>query len=160
MSTPRAKVYRALEKAIRNGTTSGGRKTFVDLGSGDGEAVYQALQVGYDRAVGVELNLTLYLWSTCRRRLFWSEDERKRSQFRKQNLFDYSLSDANTVMIFGVRPLMRPISQKLAIECKPGTHVLSYRFLLPTAEPGVEGQQLLRAKLIADDEEMRTYEVV
>jgi hypothetical protein len=159
MSTPRHKVRRALEKATRHGKSHSSR-TFVDLGSGDGEAVYQALKVGYGKAIGIELNFTLYLWSACRRWLFWSQEERKRSQFYHRNMFDYNLREASTIMIFGVKPLMLPISRKLAQECAPGTLVLSYRFLVPTAEPGMEKQQLLRATLISDDEEMRVYKVM
>jgi hypothetical protein len=159
MSTPRHKVRRALEKATRNDKSLGSR-TFVDLGSGDGEAVYQALKVGYGRAIGVELNFTLYLWSTARRWLFWSQQERKRSRFYHQNMFDYNLREASTVMIFGVKPLMLPISRKLAQECESRTLVLSYRFVLPIVEPGMQDQELLRAALISDDEEMRVYEVL
>ena len=65
-------------------------------------------------------------------------------------------------MIFGVKPLMEPLSRKLAKECRPGTHVLCYRFHLPLAshnqseENGKPGE-LLRANIVYDEEEMRIY---
>lgn len=164
---------------------------FVDLGSGDGEAVYQALQLRGNnccsKATGIELNFTLWVMSQLRRWLFWTSQERQRCHFLWKDLFTYNLQTANAVMIFGVKPLMIPISQKLAQECKPGTHILSYRFPVPLRKvedsnnhsnnSDVEGENtvsqinnnidgeddkplLLNAKLVYDEEEMRIYECV
>jgi hypothetical protein len=81
-------------------------------------------------------------------------------------------------MIFGVKPLMVSISQKLARECRDGTHVLAYRFPLPLAgeeDPNDNSSRvdkgrtrsannkdppLLCAKLIYNEEEMRIYECI
>ena len=55
MATPGHKIKHALEFI----QTKPGRKqpgVFVDLGSGDGEGVYQAVRMGYQQAVGIELN--------------------------------------------------------------------------------------------------------
>jgi hypothetical protein len=136
-------------------------RIFVDLGSGDGEAVRQAVLAGYDRAVGLELNYTLYLLSQVRRFVFWSAVERQRSQFLCQDLFTYRLAEADTVMIFGIQPLMRSISSKLAKECRPGTTVLSYRFELPvtSADKDVD-DSLLDAQVIYYEQEMRVYQKV
>ena len=134
------------------------RRVFVDLGSGDGEGVYQALLAGYDSAIGVELNWTLYLLSQGRRILCWTRDQRHRSQFYHGNFFHASLpklveqqqqqqqqhsstrfstphdhkeDSLWTVMIFGVTPLMPRFSRMLAHVCPTGTHILAYRFDLP-----------------------------
>jgi hypothetical protein len=152
MATPGHKVRRALEHLGKQGH---GQQTFVDLGSGDGEAVYQALKAGYDRAIGIELNYTLYALAQFRRFFFWSREERRRSTFLRQDLFNYSLSDADTVMLFGVKPLMRSLSQKIAQEC-PNAKVLCYRFLLPVAT--LQEVDLFDAKVAYDREEMRIYE--
>jgi hypothetical protein len=219
MATPKDKVRRALEfvaqrLAQRRGVqecqkgqsprppTTGysgprdmPRRHFVDMGSGDGEAVYQALhqRAGFQSyqhlfasATGIELNFTLWALSQIRRMLLWNRDERIRSSFLWRDLFAYSLQDADTVMIFGVKPLMISISQKLAQECRPGTFVLAYRFPVPLAERSSETDKhgiiekanagsnipttqpirseipevkLLAADLIYEEEEMRIYEV-
>lgn len=80
---------------------------------------------------------------------------RQRSSFLKQDFFSYDLSNADTCMIFGVTPLMEPISRKLAKECVPGSHVLAYRFKLPLATE--KDPHLLQASIVYDVEEMRVY---
>lgn len=162
MATPGRKVYKALSFLNQKDRTRRPR-TFVDMGSGDGEAVYQALQAGYDRAVGIELNYTLYAVAQMRR-LFWTADERARSTFLRRNFFDYDLYEADAIMIFGVNPLMRALSEKLETECKAGACVLSYRFRLPTANASSTNIEtsgrgnLLRASIIYNEEEMHIYE--
>jgi len=197
MATPHSKVRRALQNIVSaNKKRSGSKRdvvggVFVDLGSGDGECVYQAVKFGFRHAIGIERNFTLYCFSQLRRWFFWSRDQRRRSQFLCQDFFQYDLSRSNeastgatadlidntttTVMIFGVRPLMARISQKLAQECSDGTYVLSYRFPLPVA--GVERSStgktrstdsndenrdyddFLQADEVFDEAEMRVYEV-
>jgi hypothetical protein len=149
MATPGPKLRRALQHLEK-----GKNGVFVDLGSGDGEAVYQAARLGY-RAVGIELNFTLWALSTIRRQFFWSAAERERSTFLWKNFFDYNLKDANTVMIFGVTPLMKSLSQKIAAECNRGTDVLSYRFAIPLAYE--QNPDLLKAEIVYDEQEMRIY---
>lgn len=151
MATPGHKIRHALEFVKNKKKTN----RFVDLGSGDGEGVYQAVLSGYRIATGIELNRTLYYFSRIRRQ-FWSANLRRRSNFLKQDFFSYNLTDADTCMIFGVTPLMEPISRKLAKECSSGTHVLSYRFKLPLATE--EDPGLLKASIVYDVDEMRVYE--
>lgn len=50
--------------------------TFVDLGSGDGQAVYEAAKLGY-KAVGIEFNWTLWALSSLRRQFFWSSEVKR-----------------------------------------------------------------------------------
>jgi hypothetical protein len=157
MATPKHKVRRAL-LSIPEPSRKG---SFIDLGSGDGEAVLQAAKVGsFPKAIGFELNWTLWLISQCRR-LTWPRSIRARTEFRRTDFFHSKLpDDTSTVMIFGVTPLMRPLSEKLAQECSGGTHVLSYRFRLPTITTARDGTgNLLNAELIYDEEEMRIYRV-
>lgn len=151
MATPGTKVRQALEY-LSNEKKPG---LFVDLGSGDGEAVYQAAKLGYT-SVGIELNFTMWAFSSVRRRLFWSAAERSRSKLLWLDLFEYDLKDANAVMIFGVTPLMKPLSQKIASQCKSGTDILSYRFALPLAHDK-KTQDLMKGVMIYDQQEMRIY---
>lgn len=150
--------------------------SFLDLGSGDGEAVYQAAQLVdgntgkpyYSQCTGVELNSTLYLLSNLRRTLCWTRDQRRRSNFVCRDFWkipDPIIRESDTILIFGISSLMQPLSEKLARTCQTGTHVLSYRFPLPVANNAISSNNekdisasLLRAKLIYDIDEMRIYE--
>jgi len=191
MATPANKLQKALQflqqrQQQHSKSTPHHHRVFVDLGSGDGEGVYQAVQLKqdhhythpyYQSCIGIELNATLYLLSNLRRRFFWSPDERYRSEFQCRDFWNTSLllSTADTILIFGIAPLMRPLSAKLRRDCcRPGTHILSYRFPLPVAaasaddNDGMSGEKkrnndkdnelLVRADLIYDEEEMRIYE--
>ena len=65
MHTPRAKIEALFRKTLPRHvapSASPGRRRFIDLGSGLGEAVIEARRHGYE-ATGVELNPTLYLLS-------------------------------------------------------------------------------------------------
>ena len=224
MATPKRKIIQALtfiqqHQRQRSMIKHTKVRQFLDLGSGDGETVYQALQFMncskssnppinnnkndnptnndhhltnvvrddkddtsdgsyyYTKCVGIELNTTLYLWSCWRRRMFWSQPERIRSQFLCHNMFQphthhhavhSSIRQSDTIMIFGIPSLMVPLSQLLAQhQCPAGTYILSYRFPLPTTTtttdhppvyPNNNDHFLLPARLIYDQEEMRIYE--
>eukprot|EP00957_Ditylum_brightwellii_P057770 4380658-Ditylum_brightwellii.AAC.1 len=69
MSTPRKKVIRALKEvasSAKKSNTKDHELRFMDLGSGDGEAVFAAASVGW-RATGIEMNPTLWAVSSIRR---------------------------------------------------------------------------------------------
>ena len=176
MATPKSKVKRALEficarqqRKLANNTAAAsislqqpltrqqqqlkkGPRHFVDLGSGDGEAVYQAVQVKiphhqshentppnfyYTTATGIELNFTLWALAQFRRNLFWGRHGRQHSSFLWGDMFAHDLRGTDTVIIFGVAPLMAKLSRKLASETQPGTYVLAYRFPIPLASTSV-----------------------
>lgn len=147
MATPSHKVEKALryvvgrkQKAALHSAGGKPRLVLIDLGSGDGETVYQAVQLGYTKAIGIELNFTLYCISQFRRYFLWSSEQRKRTAFYCQDFFHVSpslIAEADTIMIFGVPSIMKRISRTLRRYCLSGTHILSYRFPLPTVDnPG------------------------
>lgn len=105
---------------------------FVDLGSGDGQAVYEAAKLGHT-AVGIEFNWTLWALSSLRRLLFWPLEVKRRSRFLLQDFSHYDLKDANTVMIFAVPRTMPILGRKIQSECSPGTNIMAYRFEMPLA---------------------------
>ena len=82
MATPARKIRHALrfindkQRTVISGTPSASLTPrpsppiFVDLGSGDGQAVYEAAKLGY-KAVGIEFNWTLWAFSSLRRQFFW-----------------------------------------------------------------------------------------
>lgn len=144
---------------------------FVDLGSGDGTAVFASASQGW-QATGMELNPTLWFLSSLRR-LSHPRDVRIRSSFIWGDMFSRSdvLRKADCVMVFGVTPLMPRIAQMVQKECRPGTCIMSYRFRVPllvaeTPESEIsddsKGQEVrgISASLIYDHEEMRIYEKI
>jgi hypothetical protein len=192
MATPASKVNRALSFVKNRNKSNLYQKNrsnslhFLDLGSGDGEAVYQAAKLGFHKSVGIELNWTLYIVCQFRRNFCWTFDERNRTTFYCRDFFKSNpalISNSNAVMIFGVPSLMQNISRMLARHCLPGTFILAYRFPLPLGDPtfpvapidesdtlhdnamrehSTEAQinksSLVRANLIYDEEGMRVYE--
>lgn len=164
MSTPRHKVLRALEfisqrrpKQLVQAKSPGKqtRRNFYDLGSGDGEAVLAAAEAGWS-ATGIEMNPTLWLISQIRR-LWLPAEVRRRSRFVLGDMFQHRIHSADAVMIFGVKPLMPRIANKISTECKSGTCILSYRFQLPVAGVVDENDGRLHAEMIYDEEEMRVW---
>jgi hypothetical protein len=182
MATPGPKIRRALKflnKASTKGSVVGpkGRMrgeeppVFVDLGSGDGQAVYEAARLGY-RAVGIEFNWTLWAVSSIRRQLFWTPQEKLLSSFLCQDYHSYNLQNADTVMIFAIPRTMPVLGTKIQRECKPGTDILAYRFGIPlsgeneglltvnrTNDPIIDQYRngRLYADLIYNEEDMRIY---
>ena len=179
MSTPRRKVLKALKfiserqpkrtAGTKSNTCTKISRTFYDLGSGDGEAVLAAAEAGWT-AVGIEMNPTLWLISQLRR--LWSPAEvRQRSRFVLGDMFaKHRICSADAVMVFGVKPLMPRIADKISTECKGGTCVMSYRFRIPTVgnASGSNGGNggivdrsngKLDAEMVYDEEEMRVWKI-
>ena len=187
MATPRNKVEKALKFISRricdkHSTATGAshhthqpmnqQLNFVDLGSGDGTTILASASLGW-RSTGLELNPSLWLFSSIRRILCSS---RQNSQFVFGDMFANRISkerltQADCVMIFGVKPLMPMISELVQDQCKHGCYLMSYRFRVPllneknaksnnVMDSGTEiNKSLLDADLIYDEEEMRIYEL-
>ena len=100
---------------------------FIDLGSGDGEAVLAAARRGM-LAHGVELNPVLVALSRWR-----AAREGLSCTFRSGNLFDEDVRNADVVFVFGVPPLMARIGDKLAAELPERAWVLTHKFPLQGA---------------------------
>eukprot|EP00636_Phaeomonas_parva_P003922 CAMPEP_0118853660 /NCGR_PEP_ID=MMETSP1163-20130328/2129_1 /TAXON_ID=124430 /ORGANISM="Phaeomonas parva, Strain CCMP2877" /LENGTH=270 /DNA_ID=CAMNT_0006786247 /DNA_START=819 /DNA_END=1631 /DNA_ORIENTATION=- len=147
MHTPRHRLrqgFAGLRPLLRKRPRSGegaAPPAFVDLGSGDGTAVIEAVKGGtFGRAVGVELNwgLVAYSWFAA-----WREGVLRGGAgsgaggagggvaFHKRDLWTLDLGEFDAVMMFGVKPLMAPLAAKVRRECRPGTVVMLYRFKLP-----------------------------
>ena len=92
MATPGRKIRHALQfierkkdtlpsvtasaSTLSSRSSSTSPPVFVDLGSGDGQAVYEAARLGY-KAIGVEFNWTLWALSSLRRQFFWSSEVKR-----------------------------------------------------------------------------------
>ncbi|KAG7352491.1 RNA methylase [Nitzschia inconspicua] len=177
MATPGPKIRHALKflkKTRRRDSDKNPSQppVFVDLGSGDGQAVYEAARLGY-RAIGIEFNWTLWAISSMRRQLFWTRQEKALSSFLRQDFHSYNLKNADTIMIFAIPKTMPILGSKIQLECGPGTDIVAYRFGIPLAiensesdlsqdkpsRPLDESEQAVRlhADLIYDRADMRIY---
>nr|CDS32581.1 farnesylated protein converting enzyme 1 [Hymenolepis microstoma] len=105
----------------------------IDIGSGDGRVVLSLLAdkelKSLETASGVELNRTLVWWS---RLAAWKSGFNKRSKFYCRNLWKYNLTPFQTVVVFGVDTMMKPLEEKLIAELRGEPIIVACRFPLPT----------------------------
>jgi hypothetical protein len=120
-----------LPRHVHGGTVTG--KRFVDLGSGDGRAVFQAAKAGM-RATGLENNWYLYALSQFTKYKPQHASSRKNVHFSPRSFYKYSCSEQDVVMIFGVTEIMPTVSAKLLQELPPSGVVVSSQFEF--LEPG------------------------
>lgn len=106
-------------------------ETFVDLGSGEGRAVFMAAERGA-KARGVELALPLHL--TAKALSLFRKGETK---FVLGDLFRHSVADADVVFLYGMAntSLWDRLRPKLERELRPGARVLSMVFRIDGWEP-------------------------
>ncbi len=101
-------------------------EVFYDLGCGDGRVVLEATRIDGVKAIGIELAMPLYAVCQLRRLLTHS-----RARFRYGNLFHQSLADADVIYVFGMpASLADRLKKKIETECRPGTRIISYVFLI------------------------------
>jgi predicted O-methyltransferase YrrM len=112
----------------------------VDLGSGDGRIVIAAARRGF-RAVGIEYNEKLVDYSI---RMAEKAGVSDRTRFVKDDIFTADLSSFTVIVLF-LRPKLNMQLLPRLIDLKPGTRVISHRFLLGEWKPdeqrvGAEGR--------------------
>ena len=120
------KTIRLIKKSDSLAKSSGGQSalTLIDLGSGDGRIVFEASKRGY-KAVGVELNFFLYLYSRFKALSFKSKP---RPVFQRANLWNVSLSNYDLIVLFGVQEMMNDLVVKLNKEMKNESTIITCRF--------------------------------
>jgi precorrin-6B methylase 2 len=120
--TPKKRVRAMLEFAE---VTS--EDILYDLGSGDGRIVVMAGKEFGATSIGIELDPLRLLWSR-----FSIRRHRLPQKVRviRANFFKVSLEDATVVTLYGGYEINKKIRDKLASELKPGSRVVSYRFIL------------------------------
>jgi predicted O-methyltransferase YrrM len=112
----------------------------VDLGSGDGRIVIAAARRGF-RAVGIEYNEKLVEYSI---RMAEKAGVSDKTRFVKDDIFTADLSSYTVIVLF-LRPKLNMQLLPRLTELKPGTRVISHRFLLGEWKPdeqrvGAEGR--------------------
>ncbi|NHJ14783.1 MAG: SAM-dependent methyltransferase [Candidatus Thorarchaeota archaeon] len=98
-----------------------------DMGSGDGRIVIMAAEEFGAKSVGIEADPFRAAWS---RFSIWKRKLQGKAKIIRQNFFKTTLEDATVVTLYQGYEINKKIREKLSSELKPGTRVVSYRFVL------------------------------
>lgn len=100
----------------------------VDMGSGDGILLIEAIKAGAKSATGYELHPGLIKRSVRKiNKLGFG----KKIQIFKQSFWDADLTNADIVLLYQISPTMNKLESKLRNELKPGSRVVSNSFNFP-----------------------------
>ena len=118
--TSRQVICRMLEMAdLRPG------EVVYDLGCGDGRVLIAAARRFGARAVGVEVDLSRYLWSLLAVSL---RGLRRQVKVIRGDLFAVDLREADVVFTFLLQDTNERLKDKLRRELRPGTRIVSNIF--------------------------------
>jgi len=115
------------------------RDVVYDLGSGDGRIVIRAAQKFGARAVGIEINPTLWQESSDRIAKLGLEG---RARILHEDMFKTSIRPATVVTLFLLTGVLEELRPQLERELRPGTRVVAQEFSVPGWEP----QKVVRVK--------------
>ena len=99
---------------------------FMELGSGDGRVVREAVKHYRVRGIGIDANNLLVILS----RLYAKREKISSVEFRKQNMFETDLKDVDVLYLFLMPELLKKMNAKFLHELKPGALVISHGFRL------------------------------
>ena len=97
-----------------------------DLGCGDGRVIVKASRKFQARAVGIEINIVLFLWCQF---LITILSLRKKIKLIYGNFFKVDLSDADLVICYLLQDTNDKLEDKLNKELKPTAKIISNSFL-------------------------------
>jgi hypothetical protein len=120
--TPKSKVRKMLDFAEVSR-----EDTLYDMGSGDGRIVIMAAEKFGAKSIGIEADPFRAAWS---RFSIWRRKLQGKAIIIRQNFFQTTLADATVVTLYQGYEINKKIREKLSRELKPGTRVVSYRFVL------------------------------
>ncbi|MDD4332564.1 MAG: class I SAM-dependent methyltransferase [Patescibacteria group bacterium] len=101
--------------------------TVYELGSGKA-GFLRAFEERYPGAkcIGIEYSSFPYFFSKIQLSL-----AKSKIKIRKKNMFKINLEDADVIYCYLFPNMMAKLEEKFKKECKPGTLVVSYQFILP-----------------------------
>ena len=104
----------------------------VDMGSGDGILLIEAIKVGAKSATGYELHPGLIKRSIRKiNKLGFS----KKIEILKESFWDADLKNTDVVLLYQTSPAMNKLKLKLKNELKPGSRIVSNAFNFPNWKP-------------------------
>ena len=80
----------------------------------------------YAKYVGIEYSFLPYMFSKIRLKILGSN-----IKLIKQNFLKTNLSDADIIYCYLIPDMMERLSKKIKNECRPGTKIISHRFIFP-----------------------------
>ncbi|KAG8431987.1 hypothetical protein GDO86_018216 [Hymenochirus boettgeri] len=104
----------------------------VDLGSGDGRIVLEAVRQGFHPAVGYELNPWLVRLSSL---YAWKAGYHRQVSYQCKDLWKVKLNDCGNISVFLAPSVLPLLESKLLAELPDGARVVAGRFPLPTWMP-------------------------
>jgi hypothetical protein len=121
-------INKIFEKVKFNKDFSG---VVYELGAGQA-GFLRAFEEKYPKSnlVGIEYSFLPY-WMT-RMQLVFSKSKIK---IKKKNMFKVDLKDADVVYCYLNTKMMKKLEKKFQEECKKGTTIISYQFILPNLKP-------------------------
>ncbi|MHA2024464.1 MAG: SAM-dependent methyltransferase [Candidatus Thorarchaeota archaeon] len=122
LPTPKKRVRSMLEIAELSS-----EDTLYDLGSGDGRILVLAAKEFGAQSIGIEIDPLRIMWSRFSIR---RNNVSKKARVIRGNFFNISVSNATVVSLYQGYVINKKIRDKLVEELKPGTRVVSYRFIL------------------------------
>jgi len=109
--------------------------TIVDLGSGNGLFTREiAKALPRAKVKGIELARLNFMWANRQKRRAGLDN----LEYLRMNFFDYDLSGADAVVMYLIPYLMKNLGEKLHKETRPGTLIVSNKFLLQDGWKPVE----------------------
>ncbi len=109
-----------------------------DLGSGDGRIIVMAAKDYGANSVGIEIDPLRLYWSKLN---IWRHSLQSKVKVIRGNFFKLDLSEATVVTLYQGHEINKKIRDKLAENLKPGTRVVSYRFILSGWTPTETNQE-------------------
>ncbi len=103
------------------------KKKIIDLGSGDGKIVIALAKAGYE-VTGVEINPLLVYKS---RKLIQKYGLQKKATIRWRNFWGANISEYDTIIIYGIKHIMKKLGNKLNKNAKKNTLILTNFFVFP-----------------------------
>lgn len=97
---------------------------FLELGSGDGRVVMEAVKRYGVLGTGIELNPFWVFYSLIVSRILGI----KNISFKRKNFFNVSFSEADVIFIFILPEVLNKLSQKIKKECHKGVLIISHGF--------------------------------
>lgn len=129
-SAPAARAaIRSFLHTCRYSTRGSNAPRFIDLGAGSSELVLDAARAGF-QGRRVELNRWLVLRSRLRAYGLPAE-QRKRVEFKKQDLWTNQMREEDVVAVFGVPDMMERIRVMVENQCKDECIVCCNTFPIP-----------------------------
>jgi 16S rRNA G966 N2-methylase RsmD len=103
-----------------------------DLGSGDGRLLFEALEKGAGKIVGIELDPSLVIEARKKAR---EKGLEHKAEFLEADVMDVTLSGATVILCYLFPTASEALKPKFELELKPGTRVVMESFPIEGWKP-------------------------